>query len=268
MYQQLPKGARPILVQSPADGKMYPNGWAILPNGGRCQCQVPPNWVAQSPQAYNRNAFVLLSPGAQAQVAQQVAQGSANIGNTFTRIDLPGQGAAGVARKEGVTSPMDADFVYTLILNNTAGVTKARKFIGDYTGTYVLQGNTELTPAGFAIDGVYSTSSLSQLIARMTFRPISVSKIQFIASNQLFFNQSNSYYFDTRPVNNPTKDSLVLTGLLDASQYNPTIQWWDKSVLFDGVNGLDIEVPAGQSVTLQFYMKSERSAGDQVLYRS
>lgn len=264
--QQLPAGSKVLIYQGP-DGLCYQTGAALLPNGKACACGTSSNWVPAAPNRYNKNRFGMVSPQAAAQISQQISNGSSGVGNTFAAIDLPNMGATGIARREGNSSPAAGDLVYTLTLNNTAGATVARQFLGDHPGTYVLLGNTELNPAGFVIAGSWGTNSKSQFVARTFDRPWRVKNIQFIASVATFFNLSNSYYFDTKPTPNaPTKDSLQLTTMLSADQYNPTIQWFNKSVRFDGVNGLDIEVPAGQSVTLQFSIISESSAGDQVMF--
>lgn len=259
--QNLPNGAKVLLVKG-KDGLCYQTGIAQLPNGQTCQCGTVNNWVPSAPNRYNPSKFALLSPDAAAQMAQQ----GSPMGNTFTALDLPNRGAVGVARKEGNASPVDGALFYQIILDNTNGATPARQFLGDYTGTYALLGNAEATPVGFVIGGTWSTNSKTQFAGRTAFRPWRVSKIQFIASNEAFFNETQSFYFDTKPVSNaPVKDSLTLTTLLDASQYNPKIQWFDKSVRFDGINGLDITIPAGQKVTLQMSIVSEASAGDQVI---
>ena len=265
MQNNLPAGSKILLVQGP-DGLCYQTGLAQMPNGQNCQCGTMNNWQPSKPNRYNANRFALVSPQAAVQIAQQVAGGSAQIGNTFTKVDLPNLGASGVARTEGNASPAAANQVFAVTFDNTLGLTNARQFLGDYTGTYTLQGNAEVTPANFVIAGSWGTNSKSQFVARTIARPWRVNSIQFIASNETFFNLTNSYYFDTTPAPSAgTKDSLSLTNLLSADQYNPKIQWYSKSVRFDGVNGLDILIPAGQSITLQFAIVSERSAGEQVM---
>jgi hypothetical protein len=260
----LPQGSQYLLVQG-NDGRCYPTGFARTPSGQNCRCGDFKNWTPQAPSAYG-NQFALLSPGAYRQLVEQMAQGTSGVGSTFDRNDLPNLGAVGISRMEANASPAAGNEVYTLVLDNTLGATTARQFIGDYTGTYVLLGNTEATPAGFVIGGTWTTNSKTQFAGRTGFRPWRVSRIQFIASDETFFNLTQTFYFDTKPTSNgPTKDNLVLTSLLSASQYNPKIQWYDQSVRFDGINGLDITVPAGMKVTLQFSIVSEASAGAQVL---
>jgi hypothetical protein len=261
---KLPRGSRILLVQDEY-GNCQQTGFARLPNGKNCQCGTISNWRAQAPGAYGSN-FALLSPAAAAQLMGQMNQGAAGLGNTYSRNDLPNLGAVGVSRLEGNASPAAGNEIFTLILNNSGGATQARQIIGDYVATYVLDGNPEVTPAGFLIGGSFGTNSKTQFAGRTMVRPWRVSKNQFIASDETFFNLTNSYYFDPPPsANGPVKDSLALTSLLDASQYNPKIQWYDRSVRFDGINGLDITIPAGMSVTLQFNILSEESAGNQVL---
>lgn len=264
---QLPNGSKILLIQGP-DGLCYQTGYAKQPNGRTCQCAKIPGWQPAQPNRYNPGRYALLSPQAYNQMVGEMAQGASALGNTYGANDLPNQGPVGVSRREGNASPMEGDLTFSLILNNTAGATIARQFIGDISGTYVLLGNTELTPAGFVIGGSWGTNSKTQFAQRTAWRPWRVKNVQFIASVATYFNTANLYYFDTKPTpNGPVKDSLTLTNLLSAAQYNPTIQWFDKSVRFDGVNGLDIEIPAGQSVNLQFNIVSEGSAGDQVLLR-
>jgi len=264
--QQLPQGSKILIYQDPRTGLCHQVGAARLPNGDACQCGGIRGWVPSAPSKYGSSRFELVTPAAAAQIAQQVAGGSAQIGNTYTKVDLPNMGASGVARTEGNASPAAANQVFAVTFDNTLGATSARQFLGDYTGTYALQGNTEVTPGGFVVAGSWGTNSKSQFVARTIARPWRVKSIQFIASNETFFNLTNSYYFDTTPAPSAgTKDSLSLTNLLSADQYNPKIQWYSQSVRFDGVNGLDILIPAGQSITLQFGIVSERSAGEQVL---
>lgn len=260
----LPKGAKIVLVQG-ADGRCYQTGKAVLPNGQTCQCGTISNWVAQPPSKYSANRFTILSDRANVAAQGYQNSGMAPVGQPFTAIEKPNS-AIGAARFEGNASPTDGELIFTLVLDNTAGATVARQFIGDYVSTYSLLGNTELTPGGFVIGGSFGTNSKTQFIGRSFGRPLLVKDIQFIASNQNFFSQGSVFYFDTTPSNNaPTKKNLTLTQLLNAAQYNPTIQWYEKEVRFDGINGLDISVPAGMSLTIQFRIISEASAGAQVL---
>lgn len=264
--QNLPNGAKVLLFQG-ADGLCYQTGAARMPDGSTCSCGTMPNWRPSTPNRYNAKTYALVSPQAAVQIAQQVAQGSAGLGNSYQAIDLPGKGAAGIARAEGNASPMSGGLVYALVLDNTAGATTARQIIGDYTGTYVLLGNAEATPGGFVIGGSWATNSKTQFAGRTAFRPWKVNSLQLIASDESFFNLTSSYYFDTKPTpNGPVKDSLTLTNLLSPDQFNPKIQFFNKSMRFDGINGLDITIPAGQRITLQFSIVSEGSAGDQVLF--
>ena len=262
---QLPQGAK-VLIYQGRDGLCYQVGAAQMPNGSLCACGTNPQWIPSKPDRYNRNTFAMVNASQAAQIAAQIAQGTSGLGNTFSRVDLPNRGDAGLSRREGNASPAAGNLVYTLILDNTLGATIARQFLGDYTGTYVLLGNTENTPAGFVVGGTWGTNSKTQWTARTEARPWRVSKMQFIASDETYYNLAQNYYFDTKPTaNGPTKDNLMLTNLLSADQYNPKIQWYNESIRFDGVNGLDLQVPVGQKITIQFTIISEGSAGDQVL---
>lgn len=267
--QTLPDGSKVLIYRGP-DGMCYQTGAAVLPNGQTCQCQKNPNWVPSAPNRYNRNSYAMVSSEAAAQIQQQIANGAPGVGNTFQSVDIPGRGPVGISRLEGNGSPVGGGgLVYQLILNNIAigaGGASARQFIGDYVGTYVLLGNTEVSPAGFVVGGSWGTNSKTQFAGRTMVRPWRVKNIQFIATDDTFYNLTQTYYFDTKPTpNSPTKDSLTLTNLLTGNQYNPKIQWYDQPIRFDGINGLDILIPGGQSVTLQFNIESESSAGDQVL---
>lgn len=244
---------------------MYQTGVGKNADGSLCSCAKNPNWIASQPSKYNPKVYALMSPTAFQSAMAQVANGASLPGNTFQQVDTLNQSVK-VGRVDGRRSPASGDYTFSLLLNNSAGATPARKFIGDKTGTYVLDGNTELTPAGFVIGGDFSTNSLTQLIDRMAFRHLTVSQIQFTASNQSFFSASNVYYFDTPPNNNSyTKDNLSLSQLLNAGQYNPTIQFYTNEIFFDGVNGLDVTIPAGISVTLQLSIKSEGNGSIQGL---
>jgi len=255
-------GARPVLFVG-QDGLARPSGVAMLPNGQTCPCNTPSNWVAKPASQYNPKTFaVMLSPEAQADLQSQGGQ----VNSTFSRVNMPGRGPVGISRLTGNASPSSGNKIFTLVLNNTAGATQARQFLGDYFGTYALSGNTEATPAGFLVGGTFGTNSKTQFGGRTLGRPWEVGQIQFVASDENFFNLTNAYYIDTPPNgDSPTKDSLALTSLLNGSNFNNKIQFFTEKIKFDGINGLDITIPAGMSVTLQFGIMSEGSATEQVL---
>ena len=204
------------------------------------------------------NFYQLVSTRAAAEIRANLANGGAGIGNSYQMANEPGFGNSAITRLEVPVSPTQGNQVFTLVLNNTAGATVARQIIGDYVATYVLAGNAELNPAGFVIGGTFGTLSKAQVIGRTFARPWRVSSVQFIASDETLFNLTNAYYFDTPPSGNaPTKNSLTLTNLLNAGQFNPKIQVYANPMLLDGINGLDITIPAGMILTLQFTIESE-----------
>lgn len=256
-----PQGTRAVLIVG-ADGMARPTGMAQMPGGQMCGCNTPTSWVAKPAGSYDTNKFVLLSPSAQVDLQRQ----GGSLNSTYSRVDMPNRGSVGVSRLEGNGSPSEGNQVFTLTLNNIGGATAARQFIGDYVGTYSLLGNLELNPAGFVIAGTWGTNSKTQFIGRAFARPLKVKKIQFIANDETFFNLSQTFYFDTKPTaNSPVKDNLSLTSLLSPTSFNNKIQFYDNEIRFDGINGLDVTIPAGQSITLQFTIVSEASATEQVL---
>lgn len=83
-----------------------------------------------------------------------------------------------------------------------------------------------------------------------------------------WFTQDLISYFDTRPnADNPIVENLSLSKLVSADQFNPNIQKYDRSMLFDGTNGLDVYIPAAVQVTFTFTISAERGATNQVLLK-
>lgn len=198
------------------------------------------------------------------------------MNNSFGVTNLPNMGNVGVARLDTPASPAKGAEVYRLLLDNTAGAAAARQIIGDYSGTYVLNGNTEVTPAGFVVGGTWTTNSKSQFAIQTFGRPWRLSKIQMIAAHVTdpelagqFFSLTNMFYYDQGPTSNaPVKDNMTPTTLLSADQFKPQIQWYDKAVMFNGFNGIDVTIPIGYSITFQFIIESVGVASDQVLVGS
>lgn len=262
---------RRVLVQG-KDGLMYETGFAVNQNGQYCNCAKTPGFVPNQRGAFGRG-FAELSPTAYNQLMQQMQSGASGMNNSFGRVDLPNQGAVGVARLDMPSSPVNASKTFQITLNNSAGATQARQIIGDYPGAYVLNGNTEVTPGGFLIGGTWGTNSKSQFAIQPLGRPWRVKKVQMISAfaadatlAPAFFNLTSLFYFDQGPTTDaPTKDNITPTTLLSADQYNPSIQWYDRSIMFNGYNGFDVTIPAGYSVTFAFIIESLGIASDQVL---
>ena len=188
--------------------------------------------------------------------------GAAGVGNSMQLADLPNNGAPEVVRVDGSASPTQGDITYALILNNSAGATAARIIMGDVANTYQLLGNAQVLPAGFVIDGEFTTSSLTHATARQDARAWGVKRIRFETTVSSSWYASNPVsYFNTSPNSNGAeKQKLSLSSLATGDQFNPKIQFYDRSVKFDGVNGLDIAVPAGETVTILFTIGSEEAA--------
>ena len=215
-------------------------------------------------------AFRILSPAAISQMMQTQAAGASGLNNQFGLVDLPNQGPVSVGRVEGNASPTEGNFVYTVTLDNSAlaVVAPSRVILGDYGDVYQLSGNTEVLDPAFTIAGTWGAQSASVFIARTLARPWSVKNIHFNANNEDFFAGNNISYFDTPPNgDSPTKRNLATADWLTPNQFNPAIQIYDRSTRFDGVNGLDITIPVGRRVTLQFSVAAEGSAGIQTLLK-
>lgn len=246
----------------------------IVPSGCKCNSDgtglryvgIPRN-VAPMTNAQARAAGIgiLMTPGQIADALATATSGNGSLlASQFQATDTPGRGANAISRAEKPGGISGAGTTYTIIFkNDNALAVSDYRIFGDVTGTYTIAQSLVPTPGStLTIDGSAGTLSLSHLTSRAAYRPIKVSYIQIRSVNDDYFTQNPVTYFDTEP--NPrsgvTQQLLGLSTLVSPEQYHPNIQFYSVPEMFDGVNGLRVNVPIDEVVTMTFSIASESRA--------
>ena len=231
------------------NGQLVPGGNPTAPN------------VTTLRNLQSRPGNVVLSNAAWADLyAQQSNMGSSGLNNTYGLADQPGRGASDVVRVSVPGSPVGIPTsTYTVKFDNTGGGTTAdTRYLGDWAQSWQLKNPPPAPSPGMTITGSYGANSVSHATQRMANAAWAVKSIQCIANNQDYYGSNSLAYIDTKPNgSNPTFLPYDLATLVNAEQYNPTIQTVDTPILFDGISALQINIPANRIVTLNLEVISE-----------
>lgn len=224
-----------------------------------------------TPSAARQRGMVVLSNEAYAQALAAKAANPA-LANPYGAVDVPGAGISAVGRAETPGNFSGTGLTYSIIFtNNQVGAVNTYRIFGDWPGTYAIaQGLVPVVGDTLVIGGSAATLSLSHLTLRAQARPFRVSQLQLQALSGSFFTSNPILYFDTTtsPQSGVMTNQLGLSALLSPNQFNDKIQIYDVSQLFDGVNGLRFNIPAGEVVTATFSVVSESSIHNMKLFNS
>lgn len=248
------------------------SGFAMR-NGQLIQRTNPqaPN-VTSVREVRQRQGNILLSTAAWADLyAQQVNAGASGLNNTYGLADQPGRGASDVVRTAVPGSPVGIPTsTYTVKFDNTGGgATADTRYLGDWAQSWQLKNPPPAASPGLTISGSYGANSVSHLTQRMANAALAVKSIQVIANNQDYYGSNSLAYIDTKPNgSNPTFLPYDLATLVNAEQYNPTIQSVDTPILFDGISALQVNIPANRIVTLNLEIISEGRGRSMLLLNS
>lgn len=208
-----------------------------------------------------RTGNILLTPQAWADLyAQQTTLGASGLGNTYSLADQPGNGPTGLVRTAIPGNPKGIPVNnYTIKFNNTGGgATDDIRYVGDWAQSWQLKNPPPTPSPGMTITGSYGAQSLSHATQRQQAAAWAVKSVQVIANNQDYYGNNSIAYIDTRPNGaNPTYLPYDLSTLLNADQFNPTIQMVDTPIMLDGITAFQVQIPAGRIVTLNFEIISE-----------
>ncbi len=218
-----------------------------------------------SPSVARQKGYTVLN-AQQLSQALQVKSGQSGdlVSSQFIATDVPNVGPVALSRMETPGGINGAGVTYTIILDNTQPLSVADyKLFGDIAGTYQIAQNLVPTPGStLVVGGSAGTASLTHLTQRAGFRPFKITSMQIKALNENYFTQQPISYFNTTPSPKSGVDThqLGLSALLNADQNNPTIQTYDVSELYDGINGLRFDVPRLEYLVITLTIVSESSA--------
>lgn len=258
--RQFPNGS--YVVTPGAGGAVTPSGFQIQ-NGKLVYVGMPQRALApMSMQLAASRGYATLNPSQLADaLASQTGGNGSLVASQYQATDVPGKGPASLSRAEMPGGIEGGGTTYTIILTNTAGgAVNDYRIFGDWAGTYALAQSLVPTPGSvLVVGGDAGTLSLSHLTNRALGRAIRVASMQIQALNSSYFTGNNIKYFNTtpNPQDNVEQKLLSLNTLVNADQFNPNIQTYNTSEMYDGINGLYIKVPALEKVTITMTIISE-----------
>lgn len=217
--------------------------------------------IAPLQNVTRRGGNIVLTPLAWADLySQQVTKNASGLNNTYGLADQPGQGATEVIRQAVPGNPKGIPVNnYSIKFTNTgAGATDDVRYVGDWAQSWQLKNPPPAASPGMTISGSYGAQSLSHATQRQASAAWAVKSIQIQANNADYYGNSSIAYIDTRPNGaNPTFLPYDLSTLVNAEQFNPTIQMVDTPIMLDGITAFQVQIPAGRIVTLNFEIISE-----------
>lgn len=200
-----------------------------------------------------RKGGIVMTPAQLSDLWAQQQQGASGLNSTYGLADTPGTNEYGLVRTAFASTPVGIETnSYTVTFDNTGGgATADRRIIGDWAGKYVNANPLPTPSPGMTISGSFGTSSVSIATLDQVVEAWQVGKVQVLANNQDIYNSNTLKYVDTKPNGaNPTVVPYNLASLLNAEQFNPTIQFVDTPLILDGNSALLISIPVGRIITL------------------
>jgi len=245
------------------NGMVTPSGCCMDCTTGRVRyIGTPASFAPQNARSFTARGGIIMSP---AQIADALAVKSGENGgllsSQYQATDVPGRGATEISRAEMPGGISANGSTYTVILDNTQALSvDDYKIFGDIAGTYAIaQSLGPVAGSTLVVSGSAGALSLSHLTSRAAYRSIKIQSMQIKSLTEAYFTGQPIKYFNTtpNPQDNITQKLLSLSTLVQATQYNPTIQTYETAELYDGINGLRINVPRLEKVTITMTIVSE-----------
>lgn len=189
----------------------------------------------------------------------------ANIQRTIMPAETQTSQVVAYRPETDAGSASESASTYTLIITN-GEATAQRVIVGDGAETFQLANNIPAPGAAVTIGGTFGANSLSHFVQRSAFGAIRVIKTQYGASNADFYSTGSVGFFSTNFDGNLREQKTInLSSLAYLNTFDPKTRIDSSNYLFSFQNGLDVKVPAGQTVTFTFFIQSEGSAKNMVL---